>query len=208
MKDDLISRQAATTIPVMPKEHRYYQTNNLDDAYEQGWNDLQECIENLPPIQQNHNADYGKMVGNTISRQAAIDALDCINGVEEVLRSLPSVQPDVPDTNIGDMISKQAAIDILATMQGLCTSKAALIQNSKIWQQIKDLPSVQSRRGKWMPNSQFYPEVNTHWIRWECSECGYTRTKGWEGTTDGRCPEAKICENCGADMTGNDDGTD
>ena len=49
--DELISRQAATTIPVMPKEHRHYQTNNLDDAYEQGWNDLQECIENLPPIQ-------------------------------------------------------------------------------------------------------------------------------------------------------------
>lgn len=24
----------------------------------------------------------------------AIDALDCINGVEEVLRSLPSAQPD------------------------------------------------------------------------------------------------------------------
>ena len=157
MKDDLISRQAATTIPVMPKEHRYYQTNNLDDAYEQGWNDLQECIENLPPIQQNHNAEVSKMVDDTISRQMAIDALDCINGVEEVLKSLPSVQP---------------------------------------------------KRGKWMPNSQFYPDVNTHWIRWECSECGYTRTKGWEGTTDGRCPEAKICENCGADMTGNDDGTD
>ena len=28
-----------------------------------------------------------------IERQAAIDALDCINGVEEVLRSLPSAQP-------------------------------------------------------------------------------------------------------------------
>ena len=28
-----------------------------------------------------------------ISRQAAIDALDCINGVEEVLRSLPPAQP-------------------------------------------------------------------------------------------------------------------
>ena len=30
---------------------------------------------------------------DSISRQAAIDALDCINGVEEVLRSLPSAQP-------------------------------------------------------------------------------------------------------------------
>jgi len=32
-----------------------------------------------------------------ISRQAAIDALDCINGVEEVLRSLPSAQPKQTD---------------------------------------------------------------------------------------------------------------
>ena len=30
-----------------------------------------------------------------ISRQSAIDALDCINGVEEVLRSLPSAQPEI-----------------------------------------------------------------------------------------------------------------
>ena len=45
---DLISRQAAITLPVMPKEHREYQTFNLYDAYEQGWNDLQKCIELLP----------------------------------------------------------------------------------------------------------------------------------------------------------------
>ena len=44
-------------------------------------------------------------VGDTISRQAAIDALDCINGVEEVLRSLPTIQPErkkgewLPDNN-------------------------------------------------------------------------------------------------------------
>lgn len=50
----LIDREAATTIPVMPKEHRHYQTQNLDDAYEQGWNDLQECIENLPKVQPKH----------------------------------------------------------------------------------------------------------------------------------------------------------
>ena len=42
-----------------------------------------------------------------------------------------------------DLISRQAVIDVLAAMQGRCTSKAALIQNSKIWQQIKDLPSAQ-----------------------------------------------------------------
>ena len=34
------------------------------------------------------------MGNDLISRQAAIEALDCINGTEEVLRSLPSAQPE------------------------------------------------------------------------------------------------------------------
>lgn len=33
-------------------------------------------------------------VGDTISRQTAIDALDCINGAEEVLRALPPAKPE------------------------------------------------------------------------------------------------------------------
>jgi hypothetical protein len=33
-------------------------------------------------------------MSDLISRQMAIDALDCINGTEEVLRSLPSAQPE------------------------------------------------------------------------------------------------------------------
>ena len=36
-----------------------------------------------------------------ISRQAAIDALDCINGVEEVLRSLPPAQPETTRRIVG-----------------------------------------------------------------------------------------------------------
>lgn len=49
--DDLIKRQDAVTLPVAPKRYRKYQTNNLDDAYEQGWEDLQKCIERLPSAQ-------------------------------------------------------------------------------------------------------------------------------------------------------------
>ncbi len=44
---------------------------------------------------------------------------------------------------MSDLISRQAAIEVLAEMQGRCTTKEALIQNSKIWQQIKDLPAAQ-----------------------------------------------------------------
>ena len=50
-------------------------------------------------------AEYEQKVNNAVStldgnkndmvyRQQAIDALDCINGTEEVLRSLPSAQPE------------------------------------------------------------------------------------------------------------------
>ena len=45
---------------------------------------------------------------------------------------------------MGDLISRDSVIEILAAMQGRCDTKAALVQNSKIWQQIKDLPNAQS----------------------------------------------------------------
>lgn len=51
-----------------------------------------------------------------------------------------------------DLIDRQAAIDVLAEMQARCTNKAALIQNSKVWQQIKDLPSVQPEQCEFCKN--------------------------------------------------------
>jgi len=99
------------------------------------------------------------------------------------------------------LIDQQAAIDIAKeltiTVEGYEMHNQAVMNYCA---EIMQLPSVQPKHGKWEPYSQFYPEVNTHWVKWECSECGYGRTKGWEGTTDGRCPTAKICENCGAIM--------
>ena len=55
--DDLISRQTAISLPVKPKEDRYFQTQNLDDAYEYGWWDLQRCIEKLPSAQPDELAE-------------------------------------------------------------------------------------------------------------------------------------------------------
>ena len=53
--------------------------------------------------------------GDTISRQMAIDALDCINGVEEVLRSLPSAQPEIIRCKDCDWWTKQED-----SVQGRC----------------------------------------------------------------------------------------
>ena len=45
---EYIEREAAVTVPVPPKEHREYQTFNLDDAYEQGWYDALDNLVNIP----------------------------------------------------------------------------------------------------------------------------------------------------------------
>lgn len=47
-ENDTISRRAAISLPPKPKEDRYFQTYNLDDAFDYGWWSLQECIRKLP----------------------------------------------------------------------------------------------------------------------------------------------------------------
>ena len=97
--DDLISRQAA--IDELSQRH-IIMDNPHYIGYNAGLDEAQKVIKALPPVQTEILASgEGELnvpdtnVGDMISRQAAIDALDCINGVEEVLRSLPAVQPAI-----------------------------------------------------------------------------------------------------------------
>ena len=46
-KLDLISRQAATSIPIIPKEHRKV-FKGEDDAFETGWNEALACVNMIP----------------------------------------------------------------------------------------------------------------------------------------------------------------
>ena len=91
---------------------------------------------------------------------------------------------------MNDLISRQAAIDVLAAMQGMCTSKAALIQNSKVWQQIKDLPSADRPTGEWNP----YYTKREHNHVFNCKLCGYTFIV-LQGNDN-----MNFCPNCGVDM--------
>ena len=45
---EYIKRESAMLLPELPKEYRHYQTDNLDDAYEQGWYDALCCLEHIP----------------------------------------------------------------------------------------------------------------------------------------------------------------
>lgn len=46
----LIDAESAMSTPVLPKEYRNYQTGNLDDAYERGWEDALENLKNAPTV--------------------------------------------------------------------------------------------------------------------------------------------------------------
>ena len=45
---EYIDKAVALSMREPPKSNRYYQTNNLDDAYEQGWDEALSCIEKIP----------------------------------------------------------------------------------------------------------------------------------------------------------------
>lgn len=44
---EYIDKAVALSMREPPKSNRFYQTNNLDDAYEQGWDEALSCIEKI-----------------------------------------------------------------------------------------------------------------------------------------------------------------
>ena len=99
---DCISRQAtidailAVTGNSSVRElYEHVQENGLSDMWSGGVNAAIDIIIAVPPVQpDSKELSFTRNALDTISRQDAIDALDCINGVEEVLRALPSAQPE------------------------------------------------------------------------------------------------------------------
>lgn len=112
---DLISRTAAVSIPVLPKEYREYQTMNLDDAYEQGWFDCQKCIEELPSAEPKTPSNgsitcvksekmHDRTMGDLISRQDVLHELDGCDyelkdwqrwKLKTMVRDIPSAEPTI-----------------------------------------------------------------------------------------------------------------
>lgn len=94
-----------------------------------------------------------------------------------------------------DYISRKAAII------GLAASSLMPHQIDDAAEALRLVPAADVRpvvRGKWMQKAE--PVAGNYWVLWECSECGYVRTRGWAHTKDGRKPRAYFCERCSAEM--------
>ena len=116
---DLISRQAVidALAEQMPTPYTPDGSHLADEQIFQVQEVYVDCITTiklLPTIQpQSTTGQLNDGVRSTarstelIDRQAAIDALDCISGVEEVLRSLPTIQPEPTDEQVAEYCKRR-----------------------------------------------------------------------------------------------------
>ena len=152
-------------------------------------------------IQQLKELGYGfgqepKTDGDTISRQAAIDAVSeaCfeLRGVfgrcEDALKALPPAEPELAkyspklDNENGELISRQAAIDLVG--QHIFYDDYENTDELSLISGLRALPSVQPERkkGKWIDDGDC--------LICSCCKKAYT----FSGSN--------FCPNCGADMRG------
>lgn len=148
--DDLISRKAALdAIMGQPPEPHY-----------PSWYAAQ--IEKLPAVQPATScSEIPNSSTDCISRQAAIDALDCISGVEEVLRSLPSAQPEqrwIPVTERLPENDNEVLITVWDAEDDYVEVYKGFYQGHEWWTQwchgcskIKDEPCGENIVIAWMP---------------------------------------------------------
>ena len=161
MKDDTISREAA-----------------LNCVYGTSPNKIKGRIAELPSATDTN-------VGGMISRQAALDALgerpvvwsdndDYTLGERNqydmdrlAIETVPSAQPDVPDTNVGDMISRQAALDAIKKLEKPAPTAQHLSAIFDCEDTIKALPSAQPG---WIPVTERLPDKEGSYL---CTVQGY-----------------------------------
>lgn len=137
-----------------------------------------------------------KLESDTISRQAAIDAVEkaVFKGVaKSAIESLPPVTPTVSE----DCISKAFALEVISDYVNYPTEGDKTCA-------IKNAPSVTptERTGEWipctkggLPLTELGRRERQKWYGYKCSKCNFI----YKGNA---LTESPFCQNCGAKMVG------
>ena len=160
--EDTISRRAA-----IKEMFEHFGANSIEDIpLQQYWNPAHviRVLEESPPVTYtkiNPPSDYARQFGLIPKEDATKDSTNL--------------------AEVGtDCISRQAAIDALYSVDEY---------NSRSVKAIKQLPTIQPKRGKWV---LVCDNNGMHFI---CNKCGAWRYH----------QEQKFCGECGADMRGKQD---
>lgn len=96
--NDLISRQAATSIPILPKEH-WKKFKSIDDAFETGWNEALSCVNMLPsaqPEQPTGVQDILQYLDEYLHPIVSPEHWSVYSELHDMISMLPSAQQWIP----------------------------------------------------------------------------------------------------------------
>ena len=130
---------------------------DYDEGYIDGIEFGISTVSTMPTVQpQSTTGQLNDSAQSTdlINRQQAIDALDCINGTEEVLRSLPSAQPELQWIPCSERMP-ETGVEVLTYYEAFDYIEIQTLEDGKWenqrgdWQDLDDIAA-------WMPLPEAY----------------------------------------------------
>ena len=200
---EYLEREAVTTMQLPPKRYRQFQTDNLDDAYEQGWIDALDNLKNSPAVDVDKISDGYHTFADLYEQRLILSAALAKNN-PHAWKSKRHEDGSVPfgggwfimgfDTAEGCYTYHYELKDWdLFQCKELDKGKPWDGHTSKDVRRLLSIPSddvAPVRHGRWVCGD--YYDVGD-----VCSECD------WDSQMI--CPSYRYCPNCGAKM---DESTD
>ena len=200
---EYLERKAVTTMQLPPKRYRQFQTDNLDDAYEQGWMDALDNLKNSPAVDVDKISDGYHTFADLYEQRLILSAALAKNN-PHAWKSKRHEDGSVPfgggwfimgfDTDEGCYTYHYELKDWdLFQCKELDKGKPWDGHTSKDVRRLLSIPSddvAPVRHGRWVCGD--YYDVGD-----VCSECD------WDSQMI--CPSYRYCPNCGAKM---DESTD
>ena len=197
---EYLEREAVTTMQLPPKRYRQFQTDNLDDAYEQGWMDALDNLKNSPAVDVEKISDGYHTFADLYEQRLVLSAALAKNN-PHAWKSKRHEDGSVPfgggwfimgfDTDEGCYTYHYELKDWdLFQCKELDKGKPWDGHTSKDVRRLLSIPSddvAPVRHGRWVCGD--YYDVGD-----VCSECD------WDSQMI--CPSYRYCPNCGAKMNG------